>query len=105
DSYLAIGSNYEPVDGRLRSWLTDTVDMLFDRQPNDTMVRIDSVVGRDGGPFGRFRDPLVLDEHQGVAHSGYFAKRDVRPRLVELLAGGLRDEGATDPALPVGSTG
>jgi hypothetical protein len=94
---LAVGSNFEPVDGRLRSWLSDGVDALFGRLPNDTMVPIDSVVGTDGGPFGRFHDAVVLDEHQGVPHSGYFSHPGVRRRLVEWLADGLGND-PTDSA-------
>ena len=91
NQYLAIASNYEPLDHKLASYFRDVVtDGIFSQKPNDSMVRIDSVVGNtDQGAFGPVTDQLLLDASKGIEHARYFGNATVADRLVEWLGAGL----------------
>ncbi len=91
NEYLAIASDYEPNDTKLKSFFRDIVtDEIFGKKPNDSMVRIDSVVGTGAdGEFGTVTEQFLLDETKGVEHSGYFAKKEVADKLVTWLQAGL----------------
>ena len=91
NEYLAIASNYEPIDTKLPSFFKDIVtDEIFGKKPNDSMVRIDSVCGTDAaGEFAVVADQFLLDETKGVEHSGYFATQEVADKLVSWLKAGL----------------
>jgi hypothetical protein len=91
NEYLAIASNYEPLDHKLASYFRDAVtDGIFSQKPNDSMVRIDSVVGNtDKGAFGPVTDQLLLDASKGIEHARYFGNPTVADRLVEWLGAGL----------------
>ena len=90
--YLAIASNYEPVDGRIRSYVNDAVrDLLFEGNDNDMMVRSDSVLGSTvPGGFQPVAQSMVLDQTQGIEHSRYFGNPAVADKLVSWLGEGLR---------------
>ena len=69
---------------------TLVTDGLFSEKPNDSMVRIDSVVGTGAdGEFAKVTDQFLLGETKGVQHSGYFANKDVADKLVSWLQEGL----------------
>jgi len=89
--YLAIASNYEPIDGRIQSYINDTVkDLIFERNDNDCMVRVDSVCGSEGaGQFPPVEDKLLLGSKAGVEHSRYFGNPEVADRLETWLGAGL----------------
>ena len=91
--YLAIGSNYEPTDRRLKSWANDVVkDLIFEGHPNDAMVRMDSICGSTvAGEFLRtdLAEVIEVEETAGVEHSGYFANDKVGDGLVAWLQAGL----------------
>ena len=89
--YLAIASNFEPIDGKLSSYFNNIVkDTIFERNENDCMVRIDSVRGSDvEGQFRRVEETLILDGSKGIEHSRYFGNQDVADRLVSWLEAGL----------------
>jgi hypothetical protein len=91
NEYLAIASDYEPTDSHVASFFRDLVtDGLFSEKPNDSMVRIDSVVGTGAdGEFAKVTDQFLLGETKGVQHSGYFANKDVADKLVSWLQEGL----------------
>jgi len=91
NEYLAIASNYQPTDTRLRSFFENFVkDEIFSEKPNDSMVRIDSVCGTTNpGEFAEVKDQLLLDASMGVEHAYYFGTRKVADRLVEWLGAGL----------------
>ena len=91
NEYLAIASDYEPTDSHVASFFRDMVtDGLFSEKPNDSMVRIDSVVGTGAdGEFAKVTDQFLLGETKGVQHSGYFANKDVADKLVSWLQEGL----------------
>ena len=76
--YLAIASNYEPTDGRVRSYVTDAVrDLIFDRHDNDAMVRIDSVIGSTE-PGGFPADPPDPDPGRDQGHRALALLREPR---------------------------
>ena len=89
--YYAIASNYEPIDGQLKSFMNDSIkDLIFGQKDNDAMVRVDSVCGTDAdGEFSKVVDVEVLDARQGVEHSRYFGNAQVVDRVVSWLAAGL----------------
>ena len=91
NQYLAIASNYEPLDHKLASYFRDVVtDGIFSQKPNDSMVRTDSVVGNtDQGAFAPVTDQLLLDASKGIEHARYFGNTAVADRLVEWLGAGL----------------
>jgi pimeloyl-ACP methyl ester carboxylesterase len=90
-TYLAIASNYEPVDRKLKSYFNDVVkDLIFERNENDCMVRVDSVRGTGvAGEFPRVEETMILDGSKGIEHSRYFGHPDVAARLVSWLEAGL----------------
>jgi hypothetical protein len=91
NEYLAVASNYEPIDQRLQSYFKDFVrDQLFSMEPNDSMVPVDSVRGTsNAGEFAEVAEQLVLDESMGVDHTDYFGASTVAERLTEWLGAGL----------------
>jgi len=94
NEYLAIASDYEPTDTQLKSFFRDIVtDQIFGKKPNDSMVRIDSVVGTGAdGEFGTVTEQFLLDETKGVEHSGYFARKEVADKLVTWFQAGLQGQ-------------
>jgi hypothetical protein len=91
NEYLAIASNYEPIDPQLSAYFRNVVtDRLFGGKSNDSMVRIDSVCGNtDAGAFATVDEQLLLDETRGVEHARYFGNPDVGDRLIQWLGAGL----------------
>jgi len=88
--YLAIASNYEPIDGRLQSYFNDAIKDAIFKKDNDCMVRVDSVVGSGiKGEFPRVKEQLLLGEKKGIEHSRYFGNDAVADRLVSWLGAGL----------------
>ena len=89
--YLAIASNYEPVEGGVKAFLNDSLkDLLFDRKDNDAMVRVDSVCGTDGDDeFRKVADVELIDATKGIEHSRYFGEPQVVNRVVSWLEAGL----------------
>jgi pimeloyl-ACP methyl ester carboxylesterase len=89
--YLAIASNYEPTDDRIKSFVTDTVfDLIFERNDNDAMVRVDSICGNERkGQFPPVEEKLLLGASDGIEHSRYFGNAAVAERLETWLEAGL----------------
>jgi pimeloyl-ACP methyl ester carboxylesterase len=89
--YLAIGSNYEPTDTKLKSYFNDVIkDAIFGKHENDAMVRQDSICGSDvPGEFRTVTNTLWLPASQGIEHSYYFGHPDVAAKLVEFFRPGI----------------
>jgi pimeloyl-ACP methyl ester carboxylesterase len=90
-AYLAIASNYEPADKRLKSYFNDVLkDLAFTGKDNDAMVRVDSVVGtKTKGEFQEVQHSVVLPARKGIEHSYYFGEADVADELVKFFQAGL----------------
>ena len=97
-----------PTASSSRSSGTSSRDEIFGEKPNDSMVRIDSVVGStESGEFGTVDEQLLLDETKGVEHSGYFGTPEVADRLVTWLDAGCavrRPARTTTPSSASGSS-
>jgi pimeloyl-ACP methyl ester carboxylesterase len=89
--YLAIGSNYEPTEPRLKDYFNDYVkDVVFKGKENDAMVRVDSICGSpEAGGFQPVKQNLVLPSLRGIEHSYYFGQPDVADELVAFFQAGL----------------
>jgi hypothetical protein len=79
----------EPVAAPVEA-ATACPDGIFKQKPNDSMVRIDSVVGNaEKVAFAPVTDQLLLDASRGIEHARYFGNANVTDRLVEWLGAGL----------------
>jgi len=85
--YFAVAGNFEPAEP---GWRHHAADRLMDRifvEPNDLVVPTTGTFGDNGSSHFPITDRLVLDETHGVNHSGYFADKEVRDRLIDWLTG------------------
>ena len=90
NEYLAIASDYEPTDSHVASFFRDMVtDGLFSEKPNDSMVRIDSVVGTGAdGEFAKVDRPVPARRDEGRPALGLLRQQGRRRQARELAAGG-----------------
>jgi hypothetical protein len=84
--YRAIVSDFEPRDPGLAAWLNDSSrDWIFENQPNDMMVSIDSMTGK--GLKGQF--PITVSSAfapaDSIEHSDYFGQERTSKALLEWL--------------------
>ena len=66
------------------------IDLVFGGAMNDTIVPTNGSLDLGLGPGVGLEDMVVLDEHVGLAHSGYFAAAAVQPVLRAWLDPGAR---------------
>lgn len=86
--YMAVASNYEPVQPGLKEFAKDhLMDHVFGQKQNDLVVPTRGVFEAEGAGAFPITERLVLGDSEGVAHSGYFAHAEVRKKLGEWLVG------------------
>jgi hypothetical protein len=88
--YLAIVSDYEPKNPGLKAWLNDEIrDRIFDEQPNDMMVRIDSMGGDAlAKPFPVAKvDRSAFVSADAIEHAFYFPEPKTSAALLKWLKG------------------
>jgi hypothetical protein len=87
-SYRAIVSNFEPKNPGLKAWLNDAVrDTIFDRKPNDMMVRIDSMTGENGSSRFPVTDLAEFRPKDAIEHAHYFPAKATSKALLDWLPG------------------
>jgi hypothetical protein len=86
--YRAIVSDFEPKNPGLKEWLNDEVrDALFDHLPNDMMVTIESMTGKNGSNRFPVTDIRSMKPADAVEHARYFSQATTNAALLEWLSG------------------
>jgi hypothetical protein len=87
-SYRAIVSDFEPKNPGLRAWLNDASrDWIFKNQPNDMMVTIESMTGRNGSTRFPVTDLQKFLQKDAIEHAHYFPEKATSQALLDWLPG------------------
>jgi pimeloyl-ACP methyl ester carboxylesterase len=87
-SYRAIVSDFEPKNPGLKAWLNDAVrDALFGNLPNDMMVTIESMTGKNGSNRFPISDIRAFKPADGIEHANYFPEKFTQSALFDWLLG------------------
>jgi hypothetical protein len=84
--YFALASDFTPTEAGLKQYARDRLmDKIFNI-PNDLVVPTDGVFAKNGSGFFPIEDRYVFQGNDGVAHSGYFANRVAREKILGWLS-------------------
>jgi hypothetical protein len=87
-SYRAIVSDFEPKNPGLKAWLNDaTRDLIFDHKPNDMMVTIESMTGKNGSSRFPVTDLREFRPKDAIEHAHYFPAKATSKALLDWLPG------------------
>ena len=87
-SYRAIVSDFEPNNPGLKAWLNDAVrDTIFDHKPNDMMVTIESMTGKNGSTRFPVTDLAEFRQKDRIEHAHYFPEKATAKALLDWLPG------------------
>jgi hypothetical protein len=85
--YFALSSDFTPGEPGLRQLAADRLmDRIF-KAANDLVVPTDGVFSANGSACFPIEERLVFKGPGAVAHTGYFASRPARDRMMEWLGG------------------
>jgi hypothetical protein len=83
--YFALSSDFTPSEPGLRAMLKNRMmDRVFGGA-NDLVVPTDGVFAKNGSGWFPIEDRHVFDGTSGVAHTGFFASRAARDKIMEWL--------------------
>ncbi len=84
--YFALASDFAPGEAGLKQYAMDRLmDKIF-TAANDLVVPTDGVFAENGSGFFPIEEKFVFQGSDAVAHSGYFANRGAREKILEWLA-------------------
>lgn len=87
-SYRAIVSDFEPKNPGLKAWLNDaTRDLIFDHKPNDMMVTIESMTGKNGSSRFPVTELREFRPKDAIEHAHYFPEEATSKALLDWLPG------------------
>ncbi|MEA2723973.1 MAG: hypothetical protein QOH59_1744, partial [Gemmatimonadales bacterium] len=83
--YFALASNFTPAEPGLRDLMTDRLmDHVF-KAANDLVVPTEGVFAANGSKCFPIEQKVVFQGSDAVAHTGYFASRAARDKMMEWL--------------------
>jgi hypothetical protein len=87
--YFSLSSNFTPNEPGLRELAADRLmDRIF-KAANDLVVPTESVFSPNGSSSFPIKQRFVFEGSDGVGHTGYFANRDAREKILEWLGAGV----------------
>lgn len=85
--YFALASDFTPAEPGLKQLATNKLmDRIF-KAKNDLVVPTDGVFAPNGSGFFPIEQPFVFSGTDAVAHTGFFASRPARDKILEWLRG------------------
>jgi hypothetical protein len=83
--YFALASDFTPGEAGLKQFAMDRLmDKIF-TAANDLVVPTDGVFAENGSGFFPIEEKVVFQGSDAVAHTGYFANRAAREKILEWL--------------------
>jgi hypothetical protein len=83
--YYALASNFTPSEPGLRQLVMDRLmDRVF-KAGNDLVVPTEGVFSDNGSRYFPIEQRFVFQGSDGIAHTGFFANRGVREKIMEWL--------------------